>query len=223
MDSRARRDRGAALSLRVPQRLHLVTNDDVLARSDFLDRAFAALEVGGAECVLHLRAHAVPGARLWQLARELRSAADRAGAGLWINDRVDVALAVRSDGVQLGARSMPVKDARRLLGRSCWVGRSIHRVEEAAAADADVLVLGNVYATLSHPERPPLGPETVRRAASFRRPILAIGGITPARVAEVVDAGAWGVAVVSGVWQDDDPAGAARNYLQALETAASRS
>ncbi len=140
-------------------------------------------------------------------------------AGLWINDRVDLAMAVRADGIQLGARSLPVGVARWLLGRSAWVGQSVHEVEAAAACEADVALLGNIYATESHPDREALGIQAVRRASSLPRPIVAIGGITPERAAEVVDAGAWGVAVLSGVWRESDAAAAVRRYLHALESA----
>ncbi len=217
MDSRTRRSGWPAFSLRGPlPQLHLITSREVLTRADFTSRAAAALAAGGERCALHLRGHGMAGAQLWTLACELRSSA--VAASLWINDRVDLALAIRVDGVQLGARSLPVSVARRLLGQSAWVGQSVHDVEEAAASDADVALLGTVFATESHPDRPPLGIEAVKRAAELPRPILAIGGITPKRAAEVVDAGAWGVAVLGGVWGENDPAGAVRRYLEALET-----
>lgn len=221
MDSRTRRRGGPAFLLRGPlPRLHLITSREVLTRADFPTRAAAALTAGGERCALHLRGHGMAGAQLWTLARQLRSSAS-AGC-LWINDRVDLALAIRVDGVQLGARSLPVSVARRLLGRSAWIGQSVHDVEEAAACQADVALLGTIFATASHPDRPPLGIEAVRRAASLPRPILAIGGITPERAAEVVDAGAWGAAVLSGVWRENDPAAAVVRYLQALESTSRR-
>lgn len=216
MDPRTRRVGWPASSLRGPlPHLHLITSREVLARADFSTRAAAALAAGGQRCALHLRGRGMAGAQLWALARELRWSSS---ARLWINDRVDLALAMRVDGVQLGAHSLPVSVARRLLGRSAWIGQSVHDVEEAAASDADVALLGTIFATESHPDRPPLGIEAVRRAATLPRPILAIGGITPERAAEVVDAGAWGVAVLSGVWREDDPGGAVRRYLEALES-----
>lgn len=200
-------------------RLHLVTNRELLLQADFASRASSVLAAGGERCALHLRGLGVPGRGLWDLVGALR--ASGVGAGLWVNDRVDLALAVRAEGVQLGGASLPVDVVRRLLGRSVWIGQSVHGVEEAAASEADVALLGNIYPTESHPGRPPLGVQAVRRAASLPRPILAIGGITPDRAAEVVDAGAWGVAVLSGVWRERDPAGAVRSYLHALESSPS--
>lgn len=222
MDTRPRRDGGRAVRLNRPlPRLFLVTSDEVVTESGFAERAESALVAGGSDCALQLRAHRATGGRLWTLARHLRAGAESAGATLWLNDRVDVALAVGAHGVQLGARSLGIERARRLLGTATWIGASVHspaEASEALASGADLAVLGNVYTTTSHPERAGLGPEALRGAAAGR-PIVAIGGITPERVAEVVGAGAWGVAVLSGVWWEQDAAEAVRLYIQALAEA----
>jgi thiamine-phosphate diphosphorylase len=195
-----------------------VTSDEVVEDAGFAEQAASALVAGGRDCALQLRAHRATGGRLWKLARDLKTTAEKVGATLWLNDRVDVALAVRAHGVQLGTRSLEIERARRLLGSAPWIGASVHsraEADESLACGADVAVLGNVYATASHPERAPLGLEALRQLA-VGRPIVAIGGITPERVAEVVGAGAWGVAVLSGVWRVEDAAGAVRLYRQAL-------
>jgi thiamine-phosphate pyrophosphorylase len=202
-------------------RLFLVTSDELVEDSGFVERAASAVAAGGPDCALQLRAHRATGSRLWRVAAELKPAAQRAGATLWLNDRVDLALAVDAHGVQLGARSLQVDVARRLLGKAVWIGASVHSpaaARESLERGADIAVLGNVYSTASHPERAPLGLEPLRQAA-VGRPIVAIGGITPERVAEVVGAGAWGVAVLSGVWQAEDVAAAVRLFRQALADA----
>jgi thiamine-phosphate diphosphorylase len=201
-----------------------VTSDDVIEDSAFVGRAASAVVAGGRDCALQLRAHQATGGLLWQLARQLKAAAEAVGATVWLNDRLDVALAVGAHGVQLGRRSLEVAPARRLLGSSSWIGASVHspaEADEALGRGADVAVLGNVYATSSHPGRPALGLEALREAA-VSRPIVAIGGITPERVAEVIETGAWGVAVLSGVWQAQDAAAAVRRYRQALADALRR-
>jgi thiamine-phosphate diphosphorylase len=193
-------DSGSTLVHR-PPRLFWVTDDSIVARPDF--------------------AHGLDGRQFWQLAVRLKAAAAAAGASFWVNDRIDAAVAVRADGVQLGAASLGPDAARALLGRSAMVGKSIHSAGEGAAAvaaGADLLVLGSIYATESHPARTPLGTDELREAAAGTRPIVAIGGITPDRVKEVMSAGARGVAVRSGVWQADDVAAAVRRYLGALES-----
>jgi thiamine-phosphate diphosphorylase len=209
------------LSRRLP-RLFLVTNEEVVGRTDFPKMATSAVTAGGRDCVLQLRAHGLKGGRFWELAVQGRQMTWEAGASLWVNDRVDVALATRADGVQLGARSMSPAQARALLGQTCLIGCSVHSGEEATAAldeGADVAVLGNVYATASHPERQPLGLAALREAAGCGRPIVAIGGITVERVKEVLEAGACGVAVLSGVWQARDAGKAVRDYVAALQEA----
>jgi thiamine-phosphate diphosphorylase len=212
-----RRSRPEVRLKRKLPRLFIVTDDEVVGRSDFNELAKGVLAAADDRCALHVRARQLKGWRFLELARQLGAAARLSGAGLWINDRVDVALAARADGVQLGSRSMTTESTRRLLGRDAWIGRSIHSAEEALTADADVLVLGNLYLTDSHPGRPSLGLAPVREATGAPRPIVGIGGITPERTGEVIEAGAWGIAVVGGIWQAPDPIAAVGHYLRALE------
>lgn len=205
------------MSRRLP-RLFLVTDSQVVGAPDFLERARSALDAGGSRCALQLRAHGMKGRPLWAIAYSVAECARQANAGLWINDRIDLALAVRADGVQLGAASLPTPEARSLVGAAAWIGRSVHDGEEARAAldaGADVAMLGHIYQTATHPAAEPLGVAALRAAGS-PRPIVAIGGITPERVADVMEAGAWGVAVLSGVWDAGDPGVAVRRYVEAL-------
>lgn len=220
MDPRTGRASGTKIPLSPPiPRLFWVTSDEVVGEADFLERARAVMMAAGSASAIQLRARGLSGHACHALAARLRELSAETGAGLWINDRVDVALALRADGVQLGGGSLPVGATRRLLGRSCLIGSSVHAPAEAEArfADgADLAVLGNVYATASHPERAPLGIEAIRRACARGRPIVAIGGISHERVREVIEAGAWGAAVLSGVWCAADPGAAAARYVQML-------
>jgi len=84
----------------------------------------------------------------------------------------------------------------------------------AVQEGADFLVVGNVYATLSHPDRPAGGLDLVRSTADLGIPVIAIGGITPDRAAEVRAAGAYGVAAIRGLWHAPDPAAAALAMLE---------
>jgi thiamine-phosphate diphosphorylase len=97
-----------------------------------------------------------------------------------------------------------------------WVGRSVHTAEEAARAvdeGADFLIVGAIYETPSHPGRPGAGLGLLRAAAALGRPVIAIGGIDPARAAEVRAAGAYGVAAITALWRTADPAAAALALL----------
>jgi thiamine-phosphate diphosphorylase len=134
---------------------------------------------------------------------------------VFISGRVDIAAAVGAQGVQLGAADLMPADARRVLPRG-WIGRSVHTVEEAGVAveeGADFLVVGSIYKTASHPDREPAGPGLVTRIAKLGLPVIAIGGITPERVAELKDAGAYGVAAIRSLWHAADPAGATMAML----------
>lgn len=199
--------------------LHVVTDDDVVARPDFVAAARAVLAAGGRRLALHLRAPGASGARLFALATELLEPARAAGARVLANDRVDLALAAGLDGAHLRERSLPSAAARALLPPPALLGRSVHDEAgaRAAAPYVDYLVVGTIFATASHPGRAPGGPELVRRlAAVVPAPVVAIGGVTPPRASALRAGGAAGVAVVSGVWSVDDPAEAVRGYLEVL-------
>lgn len=202
-------------------RLHVVTDDRVLSDREFEARARELLEAGDPRLALHLRGSGTTGRRLHDLATALLPAARHSGALLLVNDRVDVALAAGLDGVQLGELSLPPGEARALLPRSALVGVSVHDVGRAtrmSGEGADFLLVGTIFATPSHPGRPGAGPALVSGVARrVPTPLVAIGGVTPERVREVRRAGARGVAVLSGVWREDDPAGAAHRYLDAFE------
>lgn len=200
---------------RVPT-LHAVTDDRVLRGADFAERARAVLRAGRGDVALHLRGPRTAGRALYALAEALLPAAREAGALLLVNDRVDVALAAGADGAHLGARSIVPRNARALLGAGRLLGLSVHSAAEAEEGrEADFLLVGTLYATASHPGRPGAGPALLRETGAAGVPRIGIGGITPERVGEVRAAGAHGVAVLRGVWDAPDPAGAVREYLAA--------
>ena len=138
-----------------------------------------------------------------------------------VNDRVDLAAALRI-GVQLPEDGLPTHVARRLLAPDAWIGRSTHSVASARTArdeGVDFVTLGPIYDTPSKREYgAPLGIEVLREAArdleGFR--IIAIGGITPERVAECLEAGASGVAAIRAVWDAPDPVQAWLAFARAL-------
>lgn len=206
-------------------RLHVVTDDEVLADPGFPRLADRVLTAGGRDVALHLRGPRTSGRRLFLLVDRVRPVVRREGSLLLVNDRVDLALTAGVHGVHLGRRSLPPHPARELLGADPWVGLSVHAEEDVGTgeeADVDYLVVGTIFATPSHPDRPGSGPEllaAIRERTSL--PFLAIGGVTPERVQEVLGTGARGVAVLRGVWEDPDPGRAVERYLAALEGPAS--
>lgn len=201
-------------------RLHVTTDDAVLADEAFVARALAAVEAGADGIALHLRGRSTTAARMYEVAVALRPTCTRLGTRLLVNDRVDVALACDADGVQLGVRSLPVANARTLLGPHRLVGFSAHAADEAGgavSAGADFVVLGSVWETASHPGAGPAGLDTLRATVDHAgAPVIAIGGVTPGRVADAAGAGAHGVAVLSGVWRRGDVGEAVATYLDAI-------
>lgn len=198
-------------------RLHLVTDDAVLRDERFLVRAEAVLECCGTDVALHLRGHGTNGRVLHALGERLAAIALRTGAFLLVNDRVDIAMAIRANGVQLGVRSIPPPEARHLLGHGAWLGYSAHGPLEAARAaseGADFVLLGTIFYSASHADRVPLGIERLEECVrSARAPVIAIGGVTCARIAPIAATGAYGVAVLGGVWRATDVRAAAAEYV----------
>jgi thiamine-phosphate pyrophosphorylase len=191
-------------------RVHAVTDERVAHRPD-LERVAAALAAGAPGLALHARGHTLTGLEHYRLAVRLRPSLS-APVRLFVNDRLDVALAARADGVQLRADSLDVADARR-LGPSWLVGRSVHSASDARtarAAGADYLVAGPVFATASHPGAQLLGLEGLQAVVAVDLPVIAIGGVTVERAGALCDAGAWGVAAIRALWDADDPGAAAR-------------
>lgn len=158
---------------------------------------------------------------LLTLARELRALTAGVGARLIVNDRIDVALAAGADGVQRTHASLPVADLVRVADTRLRVGASVHSLDDARDAEragAEWVFFGPVYDTPSkRAYGAPQGPGALARlASSLRIPVIAVGGITPERVAEVRAAGAAGVAVISAILSADAPADVTRRFLAAL-------
>ena len=201
--------------------LYLVTDRNTTGGREFTWVLEQALE-GGVRAV-QLREKDLGGRDLLQLAREVKELCDRYGAELFVNDRVDVALASDAAGVHLAANSLPVKVARKIVGPDRKIGVSTHSVDEARAAaeaGADFVLFGPVYPTASKLAfGDPQGPaalNTVTDAASV--PVFAIGGIKLEHIPELKAHGAARIALISGISVAPNPRYAARNLLAALRT-----
>ena len=151
----------------------------------------------------------------------LRSLCDETGTLFLVNDRVDVALASRADGVHLGVDDLPVRAARELLGDGAVIGYSPEGERDRAQAiehGADYLGVGPVYGSSTKADAgPALGLERfagIMGATSV--PAIGIGGIDAGNARPVIEAGAVGVAIVSAVFLAGDPAAAAREIVETL-------
>jgi thiamine-phosphate pyrophosphorylase len=198
--------------------LYLITDRATSPRppADVVEECLAA----GLRAV-QLREKDLEARELLALADTLRAATRRHGARLIVNDRADVALAARADGVQRTHASLPVSALRAITPAGFLVGASVHaeaEARDAAAQGADFIVFGPVYDTPSKRRHgPPQGLaalEAVARAVD--RPVLAVGGLTPERVAEALAAGAAGVAVIGAIYGAARPADATKAFLDAL-------
>lgn len=203
--------------------LALVT-DRRLGQGDTLPERVAAAVAGGVDLV-QLREKDLPGGRLLELAAAMQEKID-GRALLLVNERVDVAAALPAAGVQLGEDALPLAAARRQLGPDALIGRSVHSragAKAAVAAGADFLVAGTMYASRSHPGEPPAGPELICQIAAIANaPLIGIGGITAANVGAVMQAGAAGVAVITGILAAPDPERAAAQLKAAMRAALTR-
>ena len=199
-------------------RLVLVTDPDAGPDRTVLDVVRAAL-LGGTPAV-QLRWKEAGAREMAALARVLLRETRAAGALLFVNDRIDVALAVGADGAHVGQADLPAAAARRIAPPGFLLGVSAETpalARKAEADGADYVGVGPVAATGSKPDAgDAVGITRVREiAAAIRIPIVAIGGITALNAAEVVEAGATGVAVIRAIMQAADPEAAARRLWTA--------
>jgi thiamine-phosphate pyrophosphorylase len=202
--------------------LYLITDRKGCAGRPLLTVVEEALK-GGVKAV-QLREKDLPGRDLYEAAQEMRELTLGYGAKLFINDRVDIALAVEADGVHLGERSIPVPQARRLLGADKLIGVSCHCREGASAAQdmgADFITYGPVFYTPSKATYgPPVGLDSLQEVTSIvRLPVFAIGGINSSSAREVVSAGVHGIALISAILAADDPRKETETLLALLGTA----
>ena len=203
-------------SLPALPRLHAITDERIARRPDLDTVAQLLAAGGGAHLAFHARGRGLSGLDHYELAVRLSACPP---ARLFVNDRLDVALAVGAAGVQLGQGSLPPADARR-LNAGWWIGKSVHDLREAEAAHAggaDYLLVGPVFPSATHPDRAPLGSARLKEIVGLGLPVVAIGGVTPERIPELMaEAAIHGVAAIRALWHAADPADAARRMLQEL-------
>ncbi|MEC0230488.1 DUF561 domain-containing protein [Paenibacillus alba] len=140
---------------------------------------------------------------------------------LYVNGHPWMAAAEKLGGLQLPGHTIPLPNMRSLCDGIHRIGISVHSAEEAVRREqegADYVLFGHIYETKSKLGVMPRGLEELRLVADeVTLPIIAIGGITPERVSSVLEAGASGIAVMSGIWEAVDPVEAVRAYLNELK------
>jgi len=188
--------------------LYLIT-DHLLSKGSARQSLFEGVETALEEGVRLIQYREKNGARrqMFETAKKLREITTRHDAALIVNDEIDLALAVKADGVHLGQDDLPVWVARKVLGKEAVIGISTHHWSEAIQAEsdgADYVGIGPIFQTQT--KRASISPLGITMITEVRKrvrlPIFAIGGIRLSRISEIMAAGADGVAVVSAIAGD---------------------
>jgi thiamine-phosphate pyrophosphorylase len=203
----------------LPFDLYLISDRHQTQGRDLLWVLEQALE-GGVKAV-QLREKDLGGRDLFVLAEKFKRLCERYQAALFVNDRIDIALGVDADGVQLGSASMPVEAVRSLIGEGKQIGVSMHSLKEAKEAQqagADFVLFGPVYFT---PSKAAYGePQGLARlkkiVEKISLPVYAIGGIKAVHIGELKKTGIQGVALISAIMEASNPLSASRELLRIL-------
>jgi thiamine-phosphate pyrophosphorylase len=209
----------------VDLRLYALLDPEHAGGHDLVD--LARLVAQGGATLVQLRDKRSATRAMVERARAIKAVLNEFAIPFLINDRIDVALACAADGVHVGQEDMAADDARRLLGAKAIVGLSIKTAAEAEAAPLDFLDylgVGGVFATSSKDNpAPPIGTAGLRRISEMVRgraagfPICGIAGITIDNAAQIIAAGADGVAVISALSQESDPSTAAQKMRAVVD------
>lgn len=200
-------------------RLYVIITTDLPAEAI---RLACTCADAGADC-LQLRTSSLPDAQLFALAEQFARICRAAGTISIINNRTDIAVAAGADGVHLGRSDLPILRARRLQLQPLIFGTSTHNLDELSAAfneNPDYISVGPAFASTTKPQLQPAGLDYIRKAAELAREAgvlpVAIGGISPDNVAQVIDTGIQTVAVCSAVCAAPDPAEVCRTFKNKL-------
>ncbi len=212
---------------KVDFRLNAIVDVDAIGDRDLGALALAAAR-GGAT-IIQYRDKNSPTRSMVERARRIHAALKGTGVPLVVNDRIDVALAAGAEGVHVGREDMLVVDVRRLLGSDAIIGLTVKNEADAAAAiegDIDYACIGGLFETpAKHNPDGPIGFHGFSRLAPIIRkvkpclPIGAIAGIDLDRTAPAIAAGADGIAVISAIFRQADPQGAAAALRAAVDQA----
>ena len=183
--------------------------------------AGAALK-GGASTIQYRDKKSEKGAIL-ATSSEIAALCKKAGAVFIVNDHADIAVLAGADGLHVGQKDIPVREARKVVHARQIIGKSNALVQEALEAEAegaDYIAVGAMFESATKSNTRPAGIETLRQVKrSVLAPVIAIGGINHSNVAQVAASGADAVCVASAVTKADDPEGAARRLVELFNAA----
>ncbi|HDZ62098.1 MAG TPA: thiamine phosphate synthase [Nitrospirae bacterium] len=216
-------------SKRINFRLYLITDRSIVHRQSSIVKAVELALKGGVRAI-QLREKDMGTRELLKLAYKMREYTNKYNARLFINDRVDIALAVEADGVHLTQNSIPVDAVRKAVNASRFtrhtsrllIGVSTHSLKEARQAEingADFITFGPVYKTPSKLKYgDPVGTDRLKRAVrQISIPVFAIGGVKGRNISELKRSGAHGIAMISGIFEADNIKEKAKEIINLLE------
>lgn len=198
--------------------LYLVTDALNYSETEFLRIIDEACQ-GGVDFV-QLREKELTSLQYFQRAYAVKQITDKYQIPLLIDDRLDIAQAVKAAGVHLGQKDLPVEAARQILGSDAIIGATTKTLEQARSAveqGADYLGVGAIFPTTTHVETVRTSVDTLKAIKQIVDiPVYAIGGLNAANVETVKPAGIDGVAVVSAIMKANDPLTAAQRLRQQI-------
>ena len=199
-------------------RIYFITDSTPYSEAEFLSRVEAALK--GGVTLIQLREKERSTREYIDLAQKIHSLAQGYRVPLIVDDRVDVALAAKTEGVHLGQSDMPIKTAREILGEGFIIGATAKTVEQAMEAfeqGADYLGVGAIYPTTTKVKTVLTSTEMLDKICkAVPIPVNAIGGLNKDNIDVLKGIGIAGVCAVSAIMKADDPEQAAKELSQAV-------
>ena len=200
-------------------KLCVITDTAVQKKYSHFELAKMAVK-GGAD-IIQLRDKFLPTNELIEEAVKISAYCKKHNVLFLVNDRVDIAMICDADGVHLGKEDIPVREARKLLGRKKIIGGTAHSLKEAKQRKkegADYIGYGHIYATGSKfkPKKPKGTRELSIIVKKIKTPILAIGGIGIEKIPELKQTGVHGVAVIGSVVKNKNPQKAVKELRKAI-------
>lgn len=198
--------------------LYLVLSIEHCTSFDPVEIARRALFAGvGA---VQLRSKVLDDRQILALGRELKQLCAGSGALFIVNDRPDIALSLSADGLHLGQRDLEPSEARKIVGKEMIIGLSCHTTEQLSAAQSEVIdytAIGPIFSTKTKTNPGPVtGPRILQDVECYKLPIVAIGGITPLNLKEIVQRGCRRVAVATGITTAENVEAGTKEYLEGL-------
>ncbi len=200
--------------------LHVIT--DTTLQTRFSHQQLTELAIQGGADTIQFRQKYGTTRELIETAQQMKEICTKHNVPLIVNDRADIALAAQADGTHFGQNDMPVSIGRQVLSTETVIGasaRTEEKILEAISQGADYIGYGPIYQTSSKTDaETPKGLERLSLICHLAAcPVIAIGGITIDTAAEVISAGAHGIAVISAVCGQKDPFAATQNLIQEIQ------